>query len=153
MAASIITVIQLTSEVIPLLCKYIDGVKGAEDDIVRLNSQLHCIAQISESAQELLREENNENLKTSHKLHVAFRQVQAQLKVLKGELNKGGIRVATSRVGFRALIWSSKVGKIEKATQDLERCIQAITAALQVDQTYVNSQGNGLVAIVAHLTN
>lgn len=132
-AASVIAVIQLTSQIVLLLGQYGNRVKSARDDISRLHIQLHSVAEISKAAQQLLEEQNNERLKTSHKLHVHFRDIQARLQELEREFNRSGTQTAIGRI----LTWPFKAGKIEKLTGDLERCTQAISTALQIDQAYV----------------
>ncbi|GFN20841.1 vegetative incompatibility protein HET-E-1 [Aspergillus tubingensis] len=109
-------------------------VKSARDDISRLHNQLHSVAEISKAAQQLLEEQNNERLKTSHKLHVHFRDIQARLQELEREFNRSGTQTAIGRIRYHAFTWPFKAGKIEKLTGDLERCTQAISTALQIDQ-------------------
>lgn len=136
-AASVIAVIQLTSQIVLLLGQYGNRVKSARDDISRLHNQLHSVAEISKAAQQLLEEQNNERLKTSHKLHVHFRDIQARLQELEREFNRSGTQTAIGRIRYHAFTWPFKAGKIEKLTGDLERCTQAISTALQIDQAYV----------------
>ncbi|GLA89036.1 hypothetical protein AtubIFM56815_003506 [Aspergillus tubingensis] len=133
-AASVIAVIQLTSQIVLLLGQYGNRVKSARDDISRLHNQLHSVAEISKAAQQLLEEQNNERLKTSHKLHVHFRDIQARLQELEREFNRSGTQTAIGRIRYHAFTWPFKAGKIEKLTGDLERCTQAISTALQIDQ-------------------
>lgn len=132
--ASVIAVIQLTSQIVSLLGQYGNTVKNARDDISRLHNQLHCVAEISKAAQQLLKEQNNERLKTSHKLHVPFRDIQAQLQILERELNRSVTRTAIGRIRLYAFTWPFKAGKIKKLTRDLEKCTQDISIALQIDQ-------------------
>ncbi|KAK3192426.1 hypothetical protein K4F52_001639 [Lecanicillium sp. MT-2017a] len=134
-AASVIAVVELSAKVASLCLQYSKDVKHAKDNIVRLRLQVTDLGYASASVQQLLDGPNGSSLKASQQLLVAIRDGESQLQELHKTLCPRNARQALSRQGLRSLKWPFQSKDIEKIVQDLGRCTQTISLALQVDQT------------------
>ncbi|KAI0014441.1 hypothetical protein F4779DRAFT_11125 [Xylariaceae sp. FL0662B] len=139
-AASAMTVIELSAKIASLCLKYSKGVRHAKDDIDRVNKEVINLKRVSEEVQSLLDGPQGARLKASQRLHDALEEGQYQLQRLHhelapNELTPGKRRWWINRFELRALEWPLESKDVEKIVQDLARCMQTITMSLQVDQT------------------
>ena len=130
-AASAIAVAEST-----LRClKYIKDVKNAEDDIVRIRTEVNHFKAASESVQELLDGPDRERLKASQQLRTTLDDGRQQLEQLQKKLAPSKKHAWIKRLGLRALKWPFESTDIEKVVETLARFTQMISLSLQVDQT------------------
>lgn len=135
MAASVIAVVELSAKIALLCIQYSRTVKHAKDDIERLGGEVNSVTALLQAVERLLQNPDNTQLSTSLKLHGALKDCFSQLAQLNTTLNPGKTRKLMSSVGVRALKWPFESKEVEKAINNLERCKQTISLALQVDQT------------------
>ena len=146
-AASVIAVIQISEDVVSLCSQYLNAVKNAKSDIVRLRDELTSLNSVLEGAQKLLEGPNAARLETSRPLLDGLRGCYSQLKDLETKLkdylkteDKGkGMRL----FGLRALKWPFKSKKVDTVIQNLNKFRDILSTSLNIDQTYV---ANSLLA-------
>lgn len=134
-AASVIAVAELSAKIASICVRYSLAVKHAKDDIDRFRREINSITDLLEDVKRVLERPDHTQLLTSMKLKHALSSCSEQLLELSTTLDPGRGRKIMSSFGVRALKWPFKTGEVEKAIQNLERSKQAITLALQVDQT------------------
>jgi hypothetical protein len=128
--------VELSAKVASLCFQYSKGVKHAKDDIVRLDSQVKDLENASGSIRQLLCGPNGARLEASQQLAGAIHDAQSQLQRLREKLRPQTGRQAMNRLGIRSLKWPFQSKDVDKIVQDLGRCTQTISLALQADQTY-----------------
>jgi len=136
-AANVIAIIDLSAKVASLLVQYSKDVKNAKDDIAQLHHEVSRMKVASESVQQLIEGPNGARLETSQKMLVALGHSKALLTGLEQKLGFGRKQKAMKRIGFRALKWPFESSDVAKRVQDLMRCSNDISLAIQIDQTYV----------------
>jgi len=141
-AASVIAVIDMSAKVASLCFQYSVAVKDAKEDIERLEREVKSIKSILEDVKRLLRGPDSAQLSASQKLLASLQDCFLQLKEMDARLEPGKARKAMSRVGWRALKWPFKRKDVEKIINNLGRCKQTFSLALQVDQTWVANPCN-----------
>lgn len=134
-AANVIAVVELSAMIASLCVQYSLAVKHAKADIERLGEEVNSVTELLRGVQRLLQRPDNPQLSTSQKLRDALRDCFSQLTHLDTKLDPGKTRKTMSRLGIRALKWAFESKGVEKVINDLERCKQTISLALQVDQT------------------
>ncbi|KAK4220529.1 hypothetical protein QBC38DRAFT_191135 [Podospora fimiseda] len=138
-AASVIAVIELTAKLISLCLEYSSAVKNAKADIKRLRNYTEILKMTAEDAQKLLQDPHGPRLKLSQKVDKALVDIRSQLNeintTLEAKLGKG--QKLMRRIGFRALKWPFESKDMDKIIANLKRGQDSFTAALQIDQTYV----------------
>ena len=134
-AASVIAVVELSAKIALLCVQYSLNVKHAKTDIERLRGEVNSVTDLLRRVEQLLQGPDNTQLTTSQKLRDALRDCSLRLTELKTKLDPGKTRKAMSNFGIRALKWPFESKEVEKIINDLERCKQTISLALQVDQT------------------
>lgn len=135
--ASVLTVIEISARLASLLFQFANDVKNARDEILRLQREVKSLQDLSETIQNLLQSPKADSLKASRKLFDALNDGLSQLRWLEDKIEPGKTRATMKRVGIRALKWPLSSRDVEKAIKELGRCMQIISLALQVDQTYV----------------
>lgn len=135
-AASITALIDLSAKIASVCLQYSKDVKNAKDDILRLLQEVNSLRSTSDDVKRLLDGPKGTRLKSSQKLSSAVNNSQCKLEKIRQELEPRGTRKAMSRVGIRALKWPFSSKDVEKSVQELTRCTQSMTLALQIDQTY-----------------
>jgi hypothetical protein len=134
-AANVIAVVELSAKIASLCVQYSLAVKHAKTDIERLGGEVNRVTDLLRAVEKLLQRPDNMQLSTSQKLHDALKGCFSQLTQLDTQLDPGKTRKTMSRFGIRALKWPFETKGVEKVINDLERCKQTISLALQVDQT------------------
>ncbi|KAI5863467.1 hypothetical protein GGS23DRAFT_567180 [Durotheca rogersii] len=136
-AASIIAVVDLSTKTALLCSQYYRDVKDARDDISRLKREASQLESTFENVRSLLDSPDGARLKASQPLRTAVEESLARLQVLEKELRPSKGRRAVRVFSLRALTWPFKSKDVDKIVQDLRRCTETVSLALQVDQTTV----------------
>jgi hypothetical protein len=138
-AASLIGVVELSSKIASSCIQYSLAVKHAKADIKRLGVEVDSLNKLLREVEKLLKRPEKAQFAASQKLRGALQDCFLQLTQLNMTLDSGKTRRTMSRIGIRALKWPFESKGVEKVINDLERCKQTISLALQVDQTYVGT--------------
>jgi hypothetical protein len=137
-AASVIAVVELAAKVASLCVDYSCAVKHARADIERLRQRTDSLKATLEGTQRLLERPDGARLATSQKLREALSNTSSRLGKIATRLEEKLNRAkAMRRIGLRALMWPFESKDIDKIVEDLRRDQDTLSAALQVDQTYV----------------
>ncbi|RYP43887.1 hypothetical protein DL768_009592 [Monosporascus sp. mg162] len=136
-AASAITVVELSAKVAALCLQYSKDVKNAGNDIARIHQEVTNLKAASEAVLRLLKSANGIRLQASQELHATLENSSSQLQKLENELTPGIPRKAMKRIGFRALKWPFESRDVEQIVQGFGRYTQIVSLALQVDQASV----------------
>lgn len=136
-AASVIAVVELSAKIASLCFQYSLAVKDAKADIERLGGEINSVADLLRDVGKLIQSPENSQLLTSQKLCGALEHCLSQLSQLNAKLNPTKTRKTMSRLGVRSLKWPFESKGVEKVINDVEKCKQRISIALQVDQTWV----------------
>ena len=134
-AASALAVIELSAKVATLCLQYSNDVKGARDDIARLQKEITNLQALSESVKGLLDGPHKERLEASQQLRDNLNGSRLQLERLNNELTPSKERQVMRRVGLRALKWPFKAQDVEDEVKSLGRSMRHISDTLQVIQT------------------
>ena len=135
--ASVLAIVEISARVASLLFQYANDVKNAKGEILRLQQEVRSMQDICESVQKLLQSPKADNLKASRRLFDALNDGFFQLRRLELKIEPGKTRATMKRAGITALRWPLNSRDVEKTVKELGRCMQLISLALQVDQTYV----------------
>jgi hypothetical protein len=133
-AASALAVVELSAKVISQCLHYSRAVKHAKSDVERIIKEVTGWNTVAKELQNLLDGPHRTRLQTSQELRGALEDGQSQLISLLDRLAPGKRRQAMTRFGIRALKWPFDSKEVERILQDLSRCMQPVTAALQIDQ-------------------
>lgn len=136
-AASIITVVELSTKVAELCVQYFLEVKDARDDISRLHREVVNLYMAVSEIHRVVKSPYGAKLSASQKSLDAIRDCFGQLNSLEAQLDPRCKGKAMSRFGWRALKWPFQSKDVDKIIGKLERCKGTISLTLQVDQTYV----------------
>jgi hypothetical protein len=139
-AANIIAVIELAAKIASVCVQYSLAVKHAKTDIELLGGEVTKVIELLRAVEELLQRPDSVQLSTSRKLQDALQDCFDQLMQLNTKLDPGKKRKVMSSFGVRALKWPLESKGVQKVINDLQRCKQTISLALQVDQTYVTEK-------------
>ena len=134
-ASSVIAVIEISGRVANLCYKYIKGVKNAQDDVNRVLREVNLLIETTNGLKEMLAGSSGDRLRTSQKIRDALDPALAQIVKLENDLHLSSRRQAFKKLGVAALTWPLKSKDVAKVTEELNRSTQAISLALQVDQT------------------
>ncbi|EJT68941.1 hypothetical protein GGTG_13529 [Gaeumannomyces tritici R3-111a-1] len=149
--ASAIAVVELAANVGALCLQYSRDVKKAKDDIDRFRQQTEALKTIAEGAQRLLQSPDGSRFETAQNLRSALANARSQLDPihtrLEEKLKNGRTHRAMRRMGLRALVWPFESKDVEKIISDLRQERDAISAALQVDQTKLTADINRKIDI------
>ncbi|KAI1124256.1 WD40-repeat-containing domain protein [Nemania abortiva] len=133
-AASALAVAELSAKVISLCLQYSREVKHARDDIERTIKNVTNFQTVAKELEDLLNGPHREQLQASQKLRDALEGSQVQLGSLHDKLIPSKTRQKMSKLGVRALKWPFESKEIEKVLQELVRCMEPVTIALQIDE-------------------
>lgn len=136
-AASVIAVIQLTGSLVKLCGGYIQKVKGARDEILKLQRAIAGLQGTLQDLQKFLQSNDGKALPTSSRLVSNVTDCLSDLRALEARLDPGPGKKLMRKVGRRALKWPLKRTEMEGVTQNLERYKSSFLLSLGVDQTYV----------------
>jgi conjugal transfer/entry exclusion protein len=134
-AASVLTVIELSAKIASVCVQYSRQVKHAAEDIDRLQGEVKSLQDMLQNVKQLLNSPNGARLSASPTLSKEINGCEFELISLDQRLNPSQSRKAMSRVGFRALKWPFESKAVYEVIGRLERRKQSISLALQVDQT------------------
>jgi len=141
-AASAVAVIELGAKVAALCLQYTLAVKNAKHEIERFRQQTEGLMAIADGAQRLLQGPDGARLQTAQNLRNALANARSRLDrihtTLENKLNASRTGRAMRRMGWRALAWPFESKDTDKIITDLQRDRDAISAALQIDQTFVS---------------
>lgn len=132
-AASLIAVITLSVQVAKLCTEYVDGVKNAKGDILRLTKEVEAVEAVFKRAQELLKSPMRAQLMTFQNVDRLLGDCSRQLQELKDRLDLKNQKMMR-RIGLRSLKWPLESGYVDRVIQILAGYKQTISVALQVDQ-------------------
>jgi hypothetical protein len=135
--ASVITVIQLTGNLVKLCGGYIQEVKDARKEILSLQQAITVLQRTLQDLQKFLQSNNGNVLPTSSRLVSNITDCLSDLRALEARLDPGNGKWLMRKVGLRALKWPLKRTEMESVVKNLERYKSSFLLSLQVDQTYV----------------
>lgn len=133
-AASVITVVQISKEILTACGKYALDVKDAKKDIERLSSEVKALHGVLNRVKDLAEGQDTATLPTFQTITAAIAQCLSELVELKTHLDPGKKRQAMNRLGLRALKWPFKSEDVNKLLEALERHKATINLALTTDQ-------------------
>ncbi|KAF3927833.1 hypothetical protein ABW20_dc0102572 [Dactylellina cionopaga] len=136
-AASIATFVDLSVKVASLCISYAKDVKGARDEIARLQTKVEGLEKVARDIQQQLDNDEGRALLTSNKLKQAVLDCYTQIESVQKRLGPSNGRKIIRSFGVRALKWPFESGEVDKIIADLEKCNTNISLALQVDQTRI----------------
>src|SRR5438034_6369511 len=121
-AASVATIVELSAKVASLCVQYSLAVKGAKNDITRLETEVKNLEKVVGDVQNLIGGPDGAKLSASQKLLEAVHDCFVQLKTLEERLGPGRARKVMSRFGVRAMRWPFESKEVDKVIRELERC-------------------------------
>ncbi|KAJ3568906.1 hypothetical protein NPX13_g6262 [Xylaria arbuscula] len=133
-AASALAVAELSAKIISQCLQYSRAVKHAKKDVERVTEQVTTWNTVAKKLQDLLDGPHRTRLEASEEVRGALKDCRRQLGSLLDRLTPGKGRQAMTRFSIRALKWPFDSKEVEKILQDLSRCMQPVTTALQIDQ-------------------
>ncbi|KAK7575246.1 hypothetical protein V3481_017210 [Fusarium oxysporum f. sp. vasinfectum] len=136
-ASSVIAVVDLSAKVFFLCLQYSREVKNAKDDIERLRKEVAGFQDTTKELKALLEGPRGKELKTSQQLVSAIEDGHSTLGKVEQRLRPSTGRKVMSRFGMRALRWPFESKDVEGAIQNLERCRENISLALNIDHTVI----------------
>lgn len=134
---SVTVAADLSSKIILLCSKYFVNVAHARAEVERLKEQLKSLETTLRQAQHLLEHPNSQSLSASRELKDPIQKCQAELQRLRDKLEPNTKEKTMRKFGLRAAKWPFSKGEIEAVIASLVEYREAITAILQIDQTYV----------------
>lgn len=137
LAASVVTVIDLSAKIASRCSEYYTNVKNARDDIERLQRGAQGLKAALERVQALCDGPNGVKLQESQSLREGVKDCQKQLAELETKLEPRTRDKLMSRYGMRALRWPLKSNEVDGIMKKLGNCKDNISFSLQVDQEYV----------------
>ncbi|KAF2194571.1 vegetative incompatibility protein HET-E-1, partial [Zopfia rhizophila CBS 207.26] len=132
-AASVITVIDISTKIVSLCYQYSSEVKKAKIDIELIQRKVTDIKKLLERIKQLLDGPNGPRLPVTHELCDSLLKCLRALQELKTQLEPGKTRKAMSRFGMRALKWPFTSKEVEKMVINLEGYKQTFSLALQMN--------------------
>ncbi|KAL6406364.1 vegetative incompatibility protein HET-E-1 [Ilyonectria robusta] len=136
-AANVIAVVELSVNVIRQCAQYAQDVKHAKDDKARLSQEATHLHLALKNADSLLNSPQGARLKGSRVLFVATGNSEAQLRRLDELLASGQTTKSGRKASLDAMTWPFQCKEVETLIHGLRRCTEAISSALQVDQTAI----------------
>jgi hypothetical protein len=133
-AASVIAVIQLTGKIVEICGGYINKVKNAKQDILRLQQETSGLTNVLETLHDLLRGPGGLKLTTSQKLFDDVTKCSSTLTKLMEKIDPETTQNPMRRLGLRALKWPLERGEVAEAINDVKGYQSLFSLALQVDQ-------------------
>ncbi|KAG7416015.1 Vegetative incompatibility protein HET-E-1 [Fusarium oxysporum f. sp. rapae] len=136
-ASSVIAVIDLSAKVFSLCLQYSREVKNAKGDIERLRKEVAAFLATTQDLQTLVKGPRGKELKASQQLKSAIEDGRSRLEKVEQQLEPSTSRKRMSRFGLRALKWPFESKDVEGTIEDLERCRENMSLALNIDQTVI----------------
>jgi len=135
LAASVISVIDLSSKVASWCSEYYANVKNAKGDIERLQGETQRLKETLRLVQSLCDGPNGAKLQASQDLRDGVNNCEKHFTQLGTRLAPRTRQKAMSR--FRALRWPFRKNEVDEIIGKLGKCRDNISFNLQVDQAYV----------------
>ncbi|RDW75197.1 hypothetical protein BP6252_06339 [Coleophoma cylindrospora] len=135
LAASVISVINLSAKVASWCSKYYADVKNAKDDIERLKGETQRLKETLELVQTLCDGPNGAKLQASQHLRDGVKAYEKYLSQLGTKLAPRTKQKVMSRCGIRALRWPFRSNEVDGIIEKLGKCRDNISFDLQIDQT------------------
>ena len=132
---SILAVIEISAKVSSLCFQYSVKVKGAKEDIERLQQKVKDIKGVLRHLRRLYERSDSTRVPVSRELAPSLQGCLGWLQKLEKWLQPGKGQKVMSRLGVRALTWPFKSKEVEEIVSKLESYQQIFTLSLQVDQT------------------
>ncbi|CAG8909811.1 unnamed protein product [Penicillium egyptiacum] len=133
--ASVIAVIQITGSIIKLCGGYIQEVKDARDEMLKLQGSIAGLQGTLKDLHKVLQSNDGKTLATSSRLVSSITDCHSDLRSLEARLDPGKGKKMMRKVGFRALKWPLKRTEVERVTQNLEKYKSSFLLSLQVDHS------------------
>ena len=134
-AASILAVIEISAKVSSLCFEYSVAVKGAKEDVERLQQKVKDLGGILRHLRQLCERSDNTRVPVIRELAPSLQGCLDQLQKLEKPLKQGKRQRFMSRLGVRALTWPFKSKEVGEIISELESYQQTFALSLQVDQT------------------
>ncbi|KAH7168464.1 hypothetical protein DER46DRAFT_217905 [Fusarium sp. MPI-SDFR-AT-0072] len=135
--SSVIAVVDLSAKVFSLCLQYSREVKNAKDDIKRLRVEVATFQVTTKKLQILVEGPRGKELSASQQLKSAIEDGRSRLEKLEQQLQPPTHRKVMSRFGARAFKWPFECKDVEGTIQNLVRCRENISLALNIDQTVI----------------
>ncbi|KAM0363089.1 hypothetical protein ACHAO7_011405 [Fusarium culmorum] len=136
-ASSIIAVVDLSAKVFSLCLQYSREVKNAKGDIERLSKEVAAFQDTTKELEALVEGPRGKELSASQQLKSALEDGRSRLEKLEQQLQPPTHRKVMSRFGARAFKWPFECKDVEGTIQNLVRCRDNISLALNIDQTVI----------------
>lgn len=137
-AASVIAVIQVSSQVFDLCWTYYINVKDARKDIQRLRNEITALQDVLVNVADLIDDPNSSSLKALNSISQEggpVQQCQSELLALVARLDPGEEKGRMRQFGIRALKWPFSSKEVDKVLDSIGRHKSSFTLALAADQT------------------
>jgi Fungal N-terminal domain of STAND proteins len=132
-AASVIAVIQITTQVVKLCGGYLSEVNDARQDIERLRSKALALQGVLERAQRIVEDSKFDRLPVLNSVLESLRQCVSDLQLLQTKLDLGKRGKIMKSFGLRALKWPFTKMEFEKTVEMLDGYTTTFNTALVVD--------------------
>lgn len=137
-AASVITVVQITGQILGLCQTYYTAVKSAREDIQRLRDELQALNFVLTKLADILDEpETSQSLALQDLSNGTFRQCQDDLQGILTTLDNAQGHSKMSALSLRSLKWPLKSKEVDKAVSIVERYKSTFTLAVNADILFV----------------
>lgn len=133
-AASALTVVELSAKVVKLCTTYTKGVLDARNEIDRVTKAVKGLGDLAERIKRL-RDESPGKFDTVEELQPLLIQSHEILEKLRKILEPGKRKTLWTKLHLQNLAWPMKSDEVEKMLVDLDRLNGNLSIAIQVDQT------------------
>lgn len=136
-ASSVIAVIGLAAKVGSLCVKYLSAVKNARSEIKRLEELANHVEDNVKGVQQLLSGPTGNRLRTSQGFRSSLDSIESKLSDVSTKLEKRlnpGRRTKMMRLfGLQALVWPFQSEDVDHIMTGLQRDLEQLSTALQID--------------------
>jgi hypothetical protein len=133
--ASVIAIIQISSQILGVCKKYSSEAKNAREEIERLYDEVEAFREVSIRLRELAKSPAASRLPSVKSCLDSGEQCWRKLEKLKDSLSPTTGQKRMKRFGLRALKWPLQSGDVDKAIAMIERYKTTFNTALSLDQT------------------
>jgi hypothetical protein len=137
-AASVIAVIQISSQIFDLCRTYYTNVRDARKDIERLRTEITSLQDVLANVIDLTDDPNSSSLRTLNILNQEdgpVQQCQLELADLAAKLKPREDKSRMRQFGLRALKWPLTTKEVDKILVAIGKHKASFTLALTTDQT------------------
>jgi hypothetical protein len=137
-AASVIAVVQITSQIFDLCRTYYINVRDARRDVERLRTEIISLQDVLANVVDLTDDSNSSSLRTLNILNQAdgpIQQCQLELADLAAKLEPHEDKSRMRQFGLRALKWPLTAKEVDNILVAIGRHKASFTLALTTDQT------------------